>query len=78
MGWYAYTILSSPLPDWNYAKKMTLNGTTAGDQTNYTMKLKVYNTSGTDTPGVVYLNGNARSDFGDLTVTLCVSSDLGP
>ena len=33
------------------------------------MKLTVYNTTGTDTPGVAYLNGSARSDFGDLRFT---------
>ena len=33
------------------------------------MRLTVYNSSGTDTPGVVYLNGNARSDFGDIRFT---------
>jgi len=59
----------SYLPGWSYRKQKTISGTTAGAQTNYQMKLTIYNTSGTDTPGVVYLNGSARSDFGDLRFT---------
>lgn len=58
-----------PLVEWNYSKVKTITGTTAGAQTNYQMKLTVYNSSGTDTPGNVYLGGNARSDFGDLRFT---------
>lgn len=54
--------------DWQ-SRKLTINGSTAGSQTNYPMKLTLYNTSGTDSPGVVYLNGSARSDFGDLRFT---------
>lgn len=50
-------------------RKLTIIGTTAGAQTNYQMKLTVYNSSGTDTPGTVYLRGNARSDFGDIRFT---------
>lgn len=63
------TISVGSLSGWNYRKNKTINGTTAGAQTNYQMKLTVHNTSGTDTPGVVYLNGSARSDFGDLRFT---------
>lgn len=33
------------------------------------MKLSVYNSSGTDTTGVVYLGGKVKSDFGDLIFT---------
>ncbi len=33
------------------------------------MKLTVYNSAGTDTPGNIYLNGNAKSDFSDLRFT---------
>ncbi len=50
-------------------RKLTIIGTTAGAQTNYQMKLTVYNSSGTDTPGTVHLRGNARSDFGDIRFT---------
>ncbi len=58
-----------PLSGWNYAKVKTINGTTAGAQTNYQMKLTVYNSTGTDTPGNVYFGGNAKSDFSDLRFT---------
>ncbi len=57
------------LSGWSLRKNKTITGTSAGAQTNYQMKLKVYNTSGSDTLGVVYLNGSARSDFGDLRFT---------
>ena len=53
----------------NYSRKLTINGTSAGAQTNYQMKFTVYNSSGTDTLGNVYLGGSARSDFGDLRFT---------
>ncbi len=72
-GLYEYVgIAKTALPSlsgWNYAKVKTIAGTTAGAQTNYTMKLTVYNTSGNDTPGTVYLGGNAKSDFSDLRFT---------
>jgi len=61
---------------WNNRKEKTITGTTAGAQTNYQMKLKVYKGSGTDTPGTVYLGGNARktsATFGsqNQTASLC-------
>lgn len=65
----AATVSAGFLPGWNYRKQMTINGTSAGAQTNYQMNLTVYNSIGNDTPGVVYLGGNARSDFGDLRFT---------
>ncbi len=57
------------LSGWSNRKEKTITGTSAGEQTNYQMKLKVYKSSGTDTPGTVYLQGNARDDFGDLRFT---------
>ncbi len=57
------------IPGWKKGKLKTITGSTSGAQTNYQMKLTVYNTSGTDTPGNVYLNGSARSDFGDIRFT---------
>ncbi|VVB90381.1 Uncharacterised protein [uncultured archaeon] len=58
-----------PLENWNYSKIITIKGTTAGAQTNYQMKLTLYNSTGTDTPGNVYLGGNASSDFRDIRFT---------
>ncbi len=55
--------------DWQYNRRLNITGTTAGAQTNYQMKLTVYKGSGTDTPGVVYLGGNVRDDFGDIRFT---------
>ncbi len=54
---------------WQNCRDLYVKGTSAGAQTNYQMKLTVYNSSGTDTPGVVYLGGKSRSDFGDLRFT---------
>jgi|GEM_PF-3968829 len=65
----AYRAVSSYLSGWNYRKLKTITGTTAGAQTNYQMKLKVYNSAGTDTPSNIYLGGNAKSDFSDLRFT---------
>lgn len=57
------------LVGWSYAKVKTISGTTAGAQTNYPMKLTVYNSTGNDTPGNIYLGGYANSDFSDLRFT---------
>ncbi len=62
---FAKTVVA--LPGWDYRKLKTITGTTA--QTNYQMKLTVHKASGTDTPGVVYLGGNVKDDFGDLRFT---------
>lgn len=63
------TLNGNSISGWDYRKQKTINGTTAGAQTNYQMKLTVYKGSGADTSGVVYLGGNARDDFGDLRFT---------
>ncbi len=64
----AYSAVSY-LPGWGHRKPKSITGTTAGAQANYQMKLTVYKGSGTDSPGVVYLGGNVRDDFGDLRFT---------
>jgi hypothetical protein len=51
------------------SQKLTISGTSAGAQTNYQMKLMLYNRTGTDTLGNVYLGGNVRSDFDDIRFT---------
>ncbi|MCZ7393785.1 MAG: DUF2341 domain-containing protein, partial [Candidatus Methanoperedens sp.] len=65
------TVMASAgfLSGWNYRKQKTINGTSAGAQTNYQMNLTLYNSTGNDTSGAVYLGGNTRSDFGDLRFT---------
>jgi len=52
-----------------YRKQITINGSTAGAQTNYQMKLTVYKGTGTDSAGVVYLNNHCQDDFDDIRFT---------
>jgi len=54
---------------WLYRKAHAINGTTAGAQTNYQMRIVVYYGSGTDSGESVYLNGKCRTDFGDIRFT---------
>ena len=63
---YSTSLLAN---NWRNCRDLYVKGTTAGAQTNYQMKLTIYNSSGNDTPGVVYLGGNVRSDFGDIRFT---------
>lgn len=57
------------LTGWNRRKLITVNGSTAGAQSDYQMKLTVNQSSGTDSTGVVYLGGNVLSTFNDLRFT---------
>lgn len=57
------------LDGWDYRRKLTINGTTAGVQKNYQMKVIIYKGSGTDSAGTAYLGGNVRDDFADLRFT---------
>jgi len=54
---------------YNYRKKITLAGTTAGAQTNYQMNLIVYKGSGTDSGSSVYLNNHVQDSFNDIRFT---------
>ncbi|MCX9012201.1 MAG: DUF2341 domain-containing protein [Candidatus Methanoperedens sp.] len=63
------TLNGNSISGWDYRKQKNITGSTAGAQTNYQMKLTVYNSTGTDTPGNIYLGGNAKSDFSDLRFT---------
>lgn len=62
-------VTSNMLSSWRYNRRLTITGSTAGAQTNYQMKLTVYNSTGTDTLGNIYLGGNAKNDFSDLRFT---------
>jgi len=64
-----FTLLPPSLAGYAYRKQITINGTTAGAQTNYQMKLTVYKGTGTDGAGVVYLGGKCRDDFNDIRFT---------
>lgn len=57
------------LPGWSFRKSKTVNGTTFGSQTNYTLQLTVYKGSGTDTDTAIYLNNNCNNDFSDVRFT---------
>lgn len=57
------------LTGWNRRKSKIVNGTTAGLQTDYQIKLTVRRTSGTDTATDIYLGTNVNNDFSDLRFT---------
>jgi len=52
-----------------YHKQITIEGSTAGAQTNYQLKLTVYKGTGTDSAGIVYLNNHCQDDFDDIRFT---------
>jgi hypothetical protein len=55
--------------NWQYRKRLTINGTTAGAQTNYPMEITVNFGTGTDAGKVVYCGNNCNADFGDVRFT---------
>lgn len=57
------------LSGYGYRKQITINGSTAGAQTNYQMKLRVHKGSGSDSGGDVYLNNHCQDDFDDVRFT---------
>lgn len=57
------------LSGWTRRKSKIVNGTTAGAQTNYQLKLTVYKSNGVDTSTDIYLGTNVRDDFGDVRFT---------
>jgi hypothetical protein len=57
------------LSDYGYRKQITINGSTAGSQTNYQMKLTVNRGTGSDSGGTVYLNDNALDWPNDIRFT---------
>lgn len=60
MGW---------LTGWSYRKRHTINGTTAGAQTNYPVRINVHRESGSDSDNHVYVGLNCRADYGDIRFT---------
>jgi len=60
MGW---------LSGWRYRKSHVINGSTAGAQTNYQIRVKVHRTAGTDSGEDVYVGTKCRADFGDIRFT---------
>lgn len=57
------------LTGWSRRKQLYLNGTTAGAQSAYQLKITVNYGSGTDTSGNIFCGGNVRTDFGDIRFT---------
>lgn len=62
------TVLQSSM-GWQYRKKHTINGSSAGAQSNYPIQIFVYYGSGTDSGDTVYCNSNCQDDFGDIRFT---------
>ncbi len=58
-----------PPAGYGYYKTFPINGTVAGAQALYQMKLTVYKGSGSDSAGVVYLNTHCQDDFDDIRFT---------
>ena len=66
--------VSSPPMTWydsnyTYRKSFNITNTTAGAQTNYTMRLLVSKNSGSDGAGTVNLSGYCQDDFDDIRFT---------
>lgn len=57
------------LSGYGYRKQITIDGTTAGAQTDYQMRLVVHKGSGSDSGDDVYLNNHCRDDFNDVRFT---------
>jgi len=57
------------LEGWTFRKKFTINGSSAGAQANYQMKLIVHKGSGADSGNEVYLNNQCQDDFSDIRFT---------
>ena len=60
MGW---------LSGWQYRKSHEIEGSTAGAQTNYQIRIIIHKGSGTDGEEHVYCNNHCRDDFGDIRFT---------
>lgn len=57
------------LENWDYRKKHVIEGSTAGAQTDYQMKIVVHRTTGTDSGEDVYVGDKCRTDFADIRFT---------
>jgi len=57
------------LTGWGRRKSKTVDGSTAGAQTNYQLQLTLYKAAGVDTATNIFLGTNVRDDFGDVRFT---------
>ncbi len=67
-----YITVTPPPPflsGWSYRKLHTISGSSSGDLTDYQVRFKVFNTTGTDSGENVYLGSNVKQDFSDLRFT---------
>lgn len=61
---------------WGYRKQITINGSSAGAQSNYQMRLTVHKGTGSDSGANVYLGSNVQDDFDDIRFTKSDGSTL--
>ena len=57
------------LSGYGYCKQITINGSSAGAQSDYQLKLTVHKGSGSDSEDDVYLNNHCQDDFDDIRFT---------
>lgn len=57
------------LTGWQYRKKITIEGSSAGSVTDYQIELMLRYGSGTDNGNEIFLNGHCRTDFADIRFT---------
>jgi len=60
MGW---------LSGWSYRKSHVIEGSSAGAQSNYQVRIKVHRSSGTDSGEDVYVESNCNEDYSDIRFT---------
>jgi len=68
-----YITVTPPPPflpgGWSYRKLHTIAGSSSGDITDYQVRFKLWNTTGTDSGENVYLGNNVTPDFRDIRFT---------
>lgn len=68
-----YITVTPPPPflagGWSYRKLHTISGSSSGDLTDYQVRFKLWNTTGTDSGENVYLGANVTPDFRDIRFT---------
>lgn len=67
---------SAWLPDYNYRKPVHIDGSSAGDLTDYTLLFYVHRTSGTDDGQNVYIEDKCEPDYRDVRFTLADDTEL--
>jgi hypothetical protein len=57
---------SAWMPDYQYRKSHTISGSSAGDQTNYQIKIGVHRTDGIDNGNQVFIGERCKADYSDI------------